>query len=169
MCKYTGRFICVDLRTLQTIIRVANQRLHQEERFAIDNQIEDSRERHQRATLEFKRVFNLHKVLSNAARENMRFTNCIRTERYAVDFILAKRTNMYVLPNLELEDFVPEVQNTFRLWDLDLARNLYSPRLMDIQMTNKALKTVEREGLLAFVGIDEYNTSQVRLDLLYGL
>lgn len=70
---------------------------------------------------------------------------------------------------LELEDFVPEVQNTFRLWDLDLARNLYSPRLMDIQMTNKALKTVEREGLLAFVGIDEYNTSQVRLDLLYGL
>ncbi|CAO3701590.1 unnamed protein product [Rhizopus stolonifer] len=103
ICKYTRRFICIDLRTL-----------HQEERFAIDNQIEDSRERHQRAILEFEKVFNLHKVISNAARENRRFTDCIRIDRYAVDFIFAKRTNMDVLPNLELEDFVSdEVQNIF--------------------------------------------------------
>ncbi|CAO3688856.1 unnamed protein product [Rhizopus stolonifer] len=103
-----------------TTMRVANQRLHQKERFAIDNQIEDSRERHQRATLEFEKVFNLHKVISNAAKENRRFTNCIRTDGYAIDFVFAKKTNMDVLPNLGLEDFVPdEVQNTFRLWGLD--------------------------------------------------
>ncbi|KAI9481283.1 MAG: hypothetical protein EXX96DRAFT_465100, partial [Benjaminiella poitrasii] len=48
------------------------------------------------------------------------FTNCIRTDRYAVDFMFAKRINMDVFLNLELEDFVPdELQNTFRLWKLD--------------------------------------------------
>lgn len=109
-------FHCIDPRTLQTIIRVASKHLRQEEQFAI----EDSHERHQCATLEFEKVFNLHKVITNAARENRRFTNCIRTDGYAEDFIFAKRTNTDVLPNLELEDFVPDdVQNIFRLWDLD--------------------------------------------------
>lgn len=120
MCKYRRRFVSVDLRTLQTIMRVSNQRLHQEERFEIDATIEDGLERHQRATLEFEKVLNLHKVISNTARENKLFTNCIRTDGYAVDFIFAKRTNMDVLPNLEFEDFTPcELENTFRLWGLD--------------------------------------------------
>lgn len=120
MCKYRRRFITVDLRTLQTIMRVSNRRLQQEEQFEIDDTIEDGLERHQRATLEFEKVFNLHKVISNTARENRLFTNCIRTDGYAVDVIFARRTNMDVLPNLEFEDFTPdELENTFRLWGLD--------------------------------------------------
>ncbi|KAG1439818.1 hypothetical protein G6F56_012160 [Rhizopus delemar] len=106
MCKYRRRFISVDLRTLQTIMRVSNRRLQQEEQFEIDDIIEDGLERHQ--------------LISNTARENRLFTNCIRTDGYAVDVIFSRRTNMDVLPNLEFEDFTPnELENTFRLWGLD--------------------------------------------------
>ncbi|KAG1434650.1 hypothetical protein G6F56_014236 [Rhizopus delemar] len=101
-------------------MRVSNRRLQQEEQFEIDDTIEDGLERHQRATLEFEKVFNLHKVISNTTREKRLFTNCIRTDGYAVDVIFARRTNMDVLPNLEFEDFTPdELENTFRLWGLD--------------------------------------------------
>jgi hypothetical protein len=58
-------------------MRALNQRLHQEEKFEINDTIEAGLERHQHATLEFEKVFNLHEVISNTARENRLFTSCI--------------------------------------------------------------------------------------------
>ncbi|CEP19984.1 hypothetical protein [Parasitella parasitica] len=90
------------LETIQDTKNQIDNSLHQEERFEIDGSIEDS----PRST--------------SAARVNRLFTNCVRTDGYAVDFIFAKRTNVDELPDLQLEDFaLDELRDTFRLWGLD--------------------------------------------------
>ncbi|KAG0184584.1 hypothetical protein DFQ28_010889, partial [Apophysomyces sp. BC1034] len=81
---------------------------------------EDSNEAYQQKTSQFEAVFDFRKVQrpNNSARHM--FTNVVRTDGFAVDFIFARSTSDDQLPDLDPSDFdADELSEAFELWGAD--------------------------------------------------
>lgn len=105
----------IDTDTLQLLLRLSGNR---ERIRAVPQGITN---RHLAATHQFREIFSFAEIRhGDYVTQPYRFTNIVRTDGHAIDFVFARPQSEESLPDLDMRDFDKyDLDNKFNFWAVD--------------------------------------------------